>query len=105
MKFIFKNNFIDWRLSVVSDYSIDIDFSSLFKTSPPPDPNHTGDPLHPFFFDGFPKGLIFSYYEESDKKRWSAKINNNYILWTTMFIVMKYLGLIVPVQWAKRDFI
>lgn len=105
IKFILKNNFKDWRISVISSIPIDIDFSGLFKVTPPIDPNYTGDPLHPSYFDGFPRELIFSYYEESDKTRWSAKINNNYILWTTIFIIMKYLGLIVPAQWSKRTFI
>ena len=72
LKLILRDNFYNWKLSVISEVPIEADFAGLFQTSPPVEPEYTGDPLHPVYFEGFPNDLIFSYYDKSDKKKWSA---------------------------------
>ena len=103
IKFVLRNNFYNWKLSVISPEPLNINFDGLFMTDPPIDKEYTGDPLHPVYFEGFPEDLIFGYYQGSDKKRWSAEIQNNYLLWTTIFLVMRGAGIVVPQRWAKKS--
>lgn len=100
---ILRYNFFNWKMSVISEKEIDADFTGLFHTTPPIQPDYTGDPLHHVYFEGFPKDLIFGYYSESDKKKWSAEIPNHFELWTTVYLIMCSLGLIVPNKWGTRE--
>lgn len=103
LRFILRDNFYNWKLSVISDKAINTEFDELFHTTPPVEPDYTGNPLHPVYFEGFPKDLIFSYYAESDKKKWSAEITGDYRLWATIFLCMKNLGYVKPYRWRTRE--
>jgi len=100
LRFVLRNNFHDWKLSVISELPIDgVDFAGLFRTTPPIDPAYTGDPLDSVYFEGFPEGMTFGYYETSDKRRWSAEIQSNEAMWTTLFLIMRARGAIGPLTW------
>lgn len=99
LKLVLRNNFYDWKLSVLSSRPIDADFSGLFHTSPPIAPEYTGNELSPVYFEGFPPELVFGYYETTDKRRWSAAIGSNESLYTTIFLIMRALGQIEPHAW------
>jgi len=95
---ILRDNFYNWKLSVISREPITADFSGLFHTTPPIDPKYTGDSLHPVYFEGFPEDLIFGYYE-ANKQKFSAEIWSNEYLYTTLFLLMRQLGAIKPAVW------
>ena len=102
LKLILRNNFYNWKLSVISDKPIEADFTGLFITSPPTEPDYTGDSLHPVYFEGFPTDLIFGYYDTSDKKKWSAEIHDDYFLMAVIFLIMRSLGTIKPQVYSTR---
>lgn len=103
LQIILRNNFYNWKMSVLSETPIETDFSGLFHTTPPIEPEYTGDPLHPVYFEGFPNDFIFSYYADSDRRRWSAEIHSDEILYTTIYMIMRSLGHIKPLKWHTRE--
>lgn len=100
---ILRDNFYNWKMSVNCSVPIELDFNGLFHTSPPIDPDYTGDPLSSVYFEGFKDEWIYGYYDESDKKTWSAQISDEYVLWTVLFMIMRYLGRIKPFEWSIRN--
>lgn len=100
IRFILRDNFHNWKLSVISEKPIDVDLDGLCHTDPPIDPDYTGDPLHPVYFEGFPRDLVFGYYS-SNKNKFSAEIYSNYNLYTVIFLIMKSLGVITSYKWKS----
>ncbi len=100
LRLVLRGNFYNWKLSVISDAPIVADFSGLFHTTPPVDPSYTGDELAGVYFEGFPKDLIFGYYEPSDKKRWSAQLGDDYDVHMAIFLIMRALGAVKPRVWS-----
>lgn len=103
LRLILRNNFYDWKLSVISAQPIVADFAGLFKTTPPVDEKYTGSELSACYFEGFPRELVFGYYESSDKCQWSAAIGGNFALWTTVFLLMRSLGAVKPLIWHTPE--
>ena len=101
LKIILRDNFHNWKMSVINSSAIHANFSGLFHTSPPIDESYTGNPLSPSYFEGFPSDLIFSYYEK-DNKRFSAEIHSNYSLYTAIFLIMQGVGAVKALEWATR---
>jgi hypothetical protein len=103
LRLVARNNFYNWKLSVISERRVEADFAGLFHTTPPIDPSYTGDPLASVYFEGFPRELIFGYYEASDKRKWSAEIcGGECAMWTTLYLIMRSLGAVKPMQWSTR---
>jgi len=105
LNIILRDNFHNWKMSVISDKTIDANFDGLFHTTPPIEPDYTGDELASVYFEGFPKDLIFRYYDEptTDKSHFSAHIINDNILWTTIYLILKAQGYVEPAEWETRD--
>ncbi len=103
LQVVLRNNFHDWKLSVLSLTPVVCDFSGLFHTTPPIEPKYTGNELAPVYFEGFPPELIFGYYEATDKKHWSAAIGGKETLWATLFLMMRSLGHVKPARWHTRE--
>lgn len=104
LRIVLRNNFYDWKLSVVSERPVIADFAGLFHTTPPVAPDYTGDDLRACYFEGFPESLVFGYYEPSNKRRWSACLGDGeYGLMTTLFLIMKSLGAIAPLVWHTQE--
>lgn len=101
-RLVARENFFNWKFSFISERPIEADFGGLFHTTPPLDPKYTGDPLSHVYFEGFPRDLIFRYYAESDKRRWSAEVCGDEAAWTTVFLVMRALGVIKPLVWSVQ---
>jgi hypothetical protein len=99
---ILRDNYHDWKLSVISDNPISEDFSGLFHTTPPIEPEYTGNELAPCYFDGFPEGTTFGYYESGDKRQWSAMLGSDYAVYMTVFLIMRALGVVKPKVWHTR---
>jgi hypothetical protein len=98
LRIIARNNFYNWKISVISDIPITTNFDGLFYTRPPIDPEYTGDPLSACYFEGFPKALVFGYYH-TNKSCWSAEIHSDTALWTVMYLIMKSKGQIKSLEW------
>lgn len=96
LEIVLRNNFYNWKLSVISDFPIVADFDGLFYTTP--DPNNTDNCLSPVCFEGFPRHLVFGYYSENNFK-WSAELYNDEAVWTTLFLILKSRKQIKPIQW------
>lgn len=103
LRIVLRNNFYNWKMSVLSETPIQADFDGLFHTTPPIDPDYTGDQLHPVYFEGFPHDLIFGYLAESDGRRWSAEIPTDESLWTSVFLMMRSLNNVKPLVWLTRE--
>lgn len=106
IRFVVRENFYNWKLSVISNEAIDADFSGLFKTKPPIDPSYTGNPLSGVYFEGFPGALIFDYYESapvSMRKQWSAEIWGDLPMWASVFLIMRALGVVKPSKWHTPE--
>lgn len=103
LRVVLRNNFYNWKMSVLSGEPVKADFDGLFYTTPPVEPDYTGDPLHEVYFEGFPRDLIFGYYAQSDGRRWSAEISGDEELWTTMFLMMRSLGQVKPLVWHTKE--
>lgn len=104
LRLILRDNYYNWKLTVMSALPIVADFDGLFYTTPPVDPKYTGDPLAGCYFEGFPRELVFGYYEPSDKRHWSAEINGgDPVLWATVFLIMKSLGAVKPFAWHTKE--
>lgn len=103
LRVVLRNNFYNWKMSVLSDTPVQADFDGLFHTTPPVEPDYTGDELHPVYFEGFPRDLIFPYYSQTDGRQWSAEIQTDEALWTSMFLMMRALGDVKPLTWHTRE--
>jgi len=100
LQIVLRNNFMDWKMSVISEAPIDADFTGLFHTTPPVDPDYTGDSLHEVYFEGFPKDRIFGYYADSDRKKWSAEMQHDEEVYAAVFLTMRALGQVKPLEWG-----
>lgn len=103
LKVYLRDNFHDSKISVVSGVPITANFTGLFHTSPPPDPDYTGDPLHSAYFEGFPEELVFPYFSQGDGTKWSAALYGDKSVWTALFLMLQSLGAIPPLQWPTRE--
>jgi hypothetical protein len=99
---VVRNNFYNWKLSVETAAPLACDFTGLFITSPPVEPDYTGDHLHPVYFEGFPRERIHGYYDTSDRMKWSAEIGGDYGLMTTIFLIMRALGAVQPHKYTTQ---
>lgn len=102
LRMIVRNNFYNWKLSVVSEKPIEVDFSGLFHTTPPIDPAYTGDSLASCYFEGFPQDRIFGYFSKSNRK-FSADIGNNNELCIVTFLILRHLGAIKACEWSTAE--
>jgi len=104
LSFIIRDNFHDWKLSVVSDKPIDVDLSGIAYLNPPIDPQSTNY-LSPHYFEGFPEHLIFGHYGASDKKKFSLDLGEENLVYMTVFLIMRSVGAIKPlVQRVSKEF-
>lgn len=92
LRLILRDNFYNWKLSVISENPILAVFDDLFCTQPPREPEYTGDSLRSVYFEGFPEELVFGYYGPSDKKTWSAEVDDTYVLYMVIGIILRATG-------------
>lgn len=102
VRFIVRDNFHNWKLTVLSEKPIEADFGPLFFTKPPPEPDYTGDHLHSVYFEGFPHDLVRGYWSQN-KREWSAELYSDYSLWTVVHMCMRALGALPDQQYNTRD--
>lgn len=99
---ILRDNFYNWKMSVISEKPLEVNFDGLCHTTPPVEPDYTGDYLASCYFEGFPPEYIFGYYSQSDKKKFSAEIGGDSALWTAVFLIMRTVGTVKAFSWRTR---
>lgn len=103
IRVILRNNFHDWKVSVISELLLEVDLTGLCYTAPPTEPSYTGDHLNPVYFEGFPGDLIFGYYHASDHKRWSMELYGEESVYTALFLIMRAAGAVRPMLYHTRE--
>ncbi|MFW6016830.1 MAG: hypothetical protein ACOCRK_10365 [bacterium] len=81
LQFIIRNNFHDWKVSVLSDMEINLNFGDLFLT----DFN-----INPIYCEGFHDCIVFNSYKENNKM-FTLELDNNYKLYTFLFMVTNHI--------------
>ena len=100
---VVRENFYNWKLSVMSEKPIDDDlFPYLFFTTPPVEPDYTGNPLASCYFEGFPREYIFGYHSEN-QKAWSAEFGGLSTIKHVLFLCLKAIGHVKPLAWKTRE--
>jgi len=102
ISFVMRDNFYDWKLTVLSTRPIDADLAGLFFTEPPSEPEYTGDELHSVYFEGFPPELIRGYWTQN-KCQWSASIGGDHAFWATLFLCMRSIGALPDRRYHTRE--
>jgi hypothetical protein len=83
IKMIVRNNFYDWKLSVISDKDIKCDFKNIFKEK-------DKKPISSVYCEGFPKELVFGRYCDN-KKQFTVELDCNYHMYVFMYLLRDYL--------------
>lgn len=65
--FILRDNFYNWKISVISPKSVTANFVELF------DPREV---IHAVYCEGFPKDLVFGSYSQNSQK-FTVELKNN----------------------------
>jgi len=102
IRFIVRNNFHNWKLTVLSEKPIEADFGPVFCTKPPPEPEYTGDHLRPVYFEGFPEDLVRGYWSQN-KREWSAEIHSDHSMWMVVHMCMRALGALPDCRYTTRE--
>lgn len=79
IKIIMRNNFYNWKVSIESDYELIIDPVGLFNPI---------EKIHLVYCEGFKDSWVFDSYN-MDKKRFTIEINDDYRLYTFLFLLNK----------------
>ena len=96
LSFVMRDNFHDWKLSVLSETRIEVpQLKMLAYTEPPREPGYTGNCLSSCYFQGFKEEWCFGFYED-DHRQFSLELYGNNALWTTIFLIMNSLGQMKP---------
>lgn len=78
---ILRYNFYDWKISVVSEKDIELDFMSLFDEE---------EEIAHLYCEGFPRELVFSSYSHN-KKQFTFEVRGKYKLHTFLWLLKHYL--------------
>ena len=79
LKLILRNNFYDWKMSVISKKPINDDFKGLFDSS-----------KVATFCEGFPEKYIFGTILQNNKK-FTIEVDNDYELYTVVYLIKRQL--------------
>lgn len=82
LKMILRHNFYDWKVSVISNKDISIDFMNLFNEN---------DVINSVYCEGFKKEQVFDSFK-NNKKEFTFEIDDNFKLFTFMYILNNYLN-------------
>ena len=81
IKFVFRDNFYDWKISVESFIPICVDFHGLFD----PDKEH-----HKVYFEGFPEERVYGSYN-NDRTHFSVQLVSSYAVYTFLFLIVSQM--------------
>ena len=81
LSMIIRNNFYNWKVSVISEKEIDVDFMGLFKKN---------KNIHSVYCEGFEKNQVFGCFK-NNKKQFTVEIDDRNRLFTFMYLLNNYL--------------
>jgi hypothetical protein len=81
IKIIVRENFYDWKISIISKDDINCDFKGLFTEN--------DKPINSVYCEGFPENLVFDRYCDN-KKQFTIEIGDDYRLYTFMYLLNDY---------------
>jgi len=92
VKFLLRNNFHDWNVSVLSTTSVSADLTGFEIDYPDPKDktSHAGDIWGNCFFQGFPEEYQFGPFNENSYK-FSSSAANNSELYSFIWLILRYL--------------
>ena len=79
LKIILRNNFYDWKVSIISSIPIDFEFGGLFRRNEKVQ-----------FCEGFPPEYVFTCFNKNNQK-FTVDISNDYKLYTFLYILKNQL--------------
>lgn len=82
VKIIMRNNFYDWKVSIISSKDILIDFMGLFNED---------EVINEVYCEGFKRNQIFDCYSK-DKKKFTFEVIDDYKLYTLMYLLNNHLN-------------
>lgn len=82
VKIILRNNFYDWKVSVISNKSIDVDFIGLFNED---------NSINSVYCEGFKDEQVFKSFKE-DKTKFTIELSDKFRLFTFMYMLNNYLN-------------
>ena len=81
VKFILRNNFYDWKISVISKNDIEVDFMGIVDEN---------EVINSVLCEGFKANQVFGCYKDN-KKEFTFKVRSRYELYTIMYIIKNNL--------------
>lgn len=82
LKMILRDNLYDWKISVISEKEINIDFMKLFNEE---------EQINSVYCEGFKENQVFQSYKEN-KNNFTLEIGDKYNLYTFMYILNNYFN-------------
>jgi hypothetical protein len=79
--FILRNNFYDWKISVIGTKIVTCNFKGLFEDD---------NIINPIYCQGFPEEYVFGSYKDNNGK-FTIEINGRYNLYTFMFLLKHWI--------------
>ena len=74
---IMRENFYNWKVSVISANDLSIDSAGLFDSS---------EKIHSVYCEGFDPKWVFDCYD-NNKKEFTVELNSDYNLYTFLFLL------------------
>jgi len=81
LSMIIRNNFHNWKVSVISEKEINVDFMDLFEED---------EVIHSVYCEGFEKNQVFGCFKDN-KKQFTVEIYDRNRLFTFMYLLNNYL--------------
>ena len=81
LSMIIRNNFHDWKLSIVSEQEINVDFMELFDET---------KTINSVYCEGFKEDQVFQSFKDN-KKQFTVEIYDRNRLFTFMYLLNNYL--------------
>ena len=79
MKLIMRNNFYDWKVSVISEEEVDIKPGDLFRDRE----------IHKVYCEGFKQEYVFGRYSDN-KKQFTVELDDDSKLVIFLYLICKY---------------
>jgi len=81
LSIIIRNNFHDWKVSIMSEKEINADFMNLFNED---------KTINPIYCEGFKEDQVFKSFKDN-KKQFTVEIYDKNRLFTFMYLLNNYL--------------
>jgi len=80
IQFTMRDNFHDWKISVKSEYPLEIDFEEIF----------TDDIISSCYFEGFSESWVYGPYSENNQE-FSVELGSDYSVWFFFYKIKRFV--------------